>query len=83
MINFRQGAESMKYYNERLKDFRKYLDLPQRKMAEALGISQQHYSMYESGKRVMSAEQIIIICKKFNVSADYILALTDEFKNLN
>ena len=42
----------MKYYNERLKDFRKYLDLPQRKMAEALGISQQHYSMYESGKRL-------------------------------
>ncbi len=73
----------MKYYNERLKDFRKYLDLPQRKMAEVIGVSQQHYSMYESGKRIMNAEQIIAVCRRFNVSADYILALTDDFKTLN
>ncbi len=73
----------MIYYTERLKEIRKYCGMSQKEMAEILGISQQHYSMYEMGKRILNAEQIIKICKACNVSANYLLGLTDEFKELN
>lgn len=72
----------MKYYTERLRELRDYNQIAQKEIAEKLGISQQHYSMYETGKRVLNAEQIILICKEYNVSADYLLGLTDEFKAL-
>ena len=72
----------MKYYTERLRELRDYNQIAQKEIAEKLGISQQHYSMYETGKRVLNAEQIILICKEYNVSADYLLVLTDELKTL-
>lgn len=70
------------YYTERLKELRKYYDIPQKEIASILNISQQHYSMYENGKRILNAEQIITICKKYNISANYLLGLTDEFSEL-
>ena len=72
----------MKYYTERLRELRDYNQIAQKEIAEKLGISQQHYSMYETGKRVLNAEQIILICKEYNVSADYLLGLTDDLKAL-
>ena len=72
----------MKYYTERLRELRDYNQIAQKEIAEKLGVSQQHYSMYETGKRVLNAEQIILICKEYNVSADYLLGLTDELKTL-
>ncbi len=72
----------MTYYTERLKEIRNYNDIPQKAIAAELKISQQHYSMYENGKRILNAEQIITICKKYNVSSDYLLGLSDEFSTL-
>ena len=72
----------MTYYTERLKELRDYNAIPQKEIASELGISQQHYSMYENGKRILNAEQIIKICKKYDISANYLLGLSDEFQNL-
>lgn len=72
----------MKYYTDRLKELREYNQIAQKEIAAKLGISQQHYSMYETGKRILNAEQIVTICKEYNVSADYLLGLTDYFKSL-
>ncbi len=72
----------MKYYTERLKEIREYKQIPQKEIAAKLGISQQHYSMYETGKRIFNAEQIVLICMQYNISADYLLGLSDEFKTL-
>lgn len=72
----------MKYYTERLKELRELNQIAQREIAEKLGISQQHYSMYETGKRILNAEQIVVICKEYNISSDYLLGLTDVFKSL-
>ena len=72
----------MVYYTERLKELRKYNDISQKEIAEKLKISQQHYSMYENGKRILNAEQIIQICKEYNISANYLLGLSDEFQTL-
>lgn len=73
----------MTYYTERLREIRKYHDVNQTDVADLLGISQQHYSMYEMGKRILNAEQIIKICRKYNISADYLLGLSNEFKSLS
>ena len=72
----------MAYYTERLKEFRAYNEIPQKEIAGILNISQQHYSMYENGKRILNAEQIIKICKKYDISANYLLGLSDEFQTL-
>ncbi len=72
----------MAYYTERLKELRTYKDLSQKEIATELGISQQHYSMYENGIRTLNAEQIIKICKYFDISANYLLGLSDELQTL-
>ncbi len=72
----------MTYYTERLKEIREYHAISQKEIANNLGISQQHYSMYENGKRILNAEQIIKICKTYDISANYLLGLSDEFQTL-
>lgn len=64
-------------YNEALKRFKKTRGLNQKKISEVLKIPQPQYSRYERGERQLKAEQIITICKAFNVSADYLLGLSD------
>ena len=62
-----------------LKDLRKEKNLSQKQMAEKLCISQQTYSDYEKGKTEPTLDTIIELSKIFNVSADYLLGLVDEF----
>lgn len=73
----------MAYYTDKLKEIRDYHGFSQKEIAEVLKISQQHYSMYETGKRILNAEQIILLCKHYNVSADYLLGFDDTIKPLN
>lgn len=47
-------------------------------MAEILGIAQQGWARYETGKVLPGAEVIHQICVKLHVSADYILGLSDD-----
>ena len=50
----------------------------QSEMAEILGIAQQGWARYETGKVVPGAEVIHQICVKLHVSADYLLGLSDS-----
>ena len=70
----------MMYYTARLRQLRDANDLTQREMSDILGISQQHYSLYELGKRKLDIEQVICICRALKVSSDYLLGLTDKPK---
>lgn len=62
---------------ERLRELRFERNFTQKQIAEALGISIRAYSHYEIGDREPSIEIIKLLCKLFNVSADYLLGLTD------
>ena len=64
----------MEFY-QRIQETRKDKDIGQKEIAQKLGITQQQYSLYESGKRRFPAEMIPVICLYLNVSADYILGL--------
>ena len=56
-------------------------DLKQEYVANILKITRQQYQLYESGKRSLPIEKLIIICKLYSVSADYVLELSDEISN--
>ncbi len=67
----------MQYY-KRIKEIREDRDIKQKEIAEILQTDQSYYSKYERGLHPMTADQIIILCKYYNLSADYMLGLIDE-----
>lgn len=71
------------YYNEKIAYERDRQNITQKEMAARLGIKQQQYSRYEKGINVMPVTYLPKICKILNVSADYILGLTDNRKKLS
>lgn len=65
-------------YQERIRGLREDKDLTQKQIADSLGIEQNSYSQYETGRRPMPIDYLIALCKYYNVSADYILGFTNE-----
>lgn len=64
--------------HERVKALREDNDLTQKELACILNTEQSYYAKYENGKRPIPVDRIITLCKYYNVSADYILCLTDD-----
>lgn len=64
-------------YGKRIRALRIEKKLSQGQLAKALGTSQKNISKYELEILDLSTVMIIRICKFFNVSADYLLGLTD------
>ena len=61
---------------KRLKDLREDHDLTQADVAQILGISQQYYQCYESGKNEVPLRHCITLAKYYDVSLDYIAGLS-------
>lgn len=64
----------------RIRDLREDKDLTQSAIAKLLNTTQQQYSKIELGISDISGQRLIILAKFYNVSADYILGLTDNKK---
>ena len=62
---------------EALKRFRKQFNLKQKDVAEKLGMTTQAYASYET-KSIPSSAIIVTISKYYNISADYLLGLSDR-----
>lgn len=62
----------------RLRDLREDADLTQKEIAKMLNCSQQVYSNYELGQRDIPTAVLIALAKFYNVSADYILGISDS-----
>ena len=65
-------------YCIRLKKLRKARGEQQVDLAAAIGIAQTQISAIENGKQGTSFDKLAAICQHYNVSADYLLGLTDE-----
>ena len=61
----------------RIKEIRQNNGLNQAEFAKLLECSQANVAKFESQKLDLSTAMIIKICKTFNVSADYLLGLSD------
>lgn len=66
-------------FNERIREARQQCGLTQKQVAEKLGITDNALCQYEKGVREPSISTIIELCKLYDVSADYLLGLTDDY----
>ena len=67
-------------YIDRLTNIREDRDIKQEEVAKLLGIKQSAYSKYEKRRTKLQIDDLIILCKFYNVSADYILGLSNNKK---
>lgn len=65
-------------YVRRMRDLREDADKTQQQIAEVLGTSQTMYARYERGANEMPIRHLIALCRYYQVSADYLLGLTDD-----
>ena len=66
----------------RLKEFRKENKLTQEKLANILNTNKSVICGYEKGRYIIATPFLYTICKKYNISADYLLGKTDNPKYL-
>lgn len=66
------------YYLKRLKELRESMNLRQHNLADVLDITKQQYSLYETGTRELPVHHLKVLAQFYNISADYILEITDE-----
>lgn len=67
----------MKIFSQRLKELRKAAGLTQQQLSDKLHIRQQSYTRYENGTGEPNLETVAEIAKIFDVSADYLLGLSE------
>ena len=66
------------YYYQRLRDCREDKDMKQKEIALIIDDTQQHYQLYESGKRELPMHLFIKLAKFYDVSLDYLAGLTNQ-----
>ena len=69
-------------FYKRLRDLREDNDKTQSDIAEVLGISRQHYSLYERGSRELPMHHFITLSEYYNVSLDYLAGITQLPKTI-
>ena len=62
----------------RIRDLREDSDLTQTAVAHELHCSQQVYSNYELGQRMIPPDVLITLAQFYGTSVDYLLELTDD-----
>lgn len=65
-------------YCKRIRDLREDNDKTQTDIAKILNTSQTMYARYERGANELPIRHLITLAKYYNVTADYILGLSDE-----
>lgn len=66
-----------KKLGERLKSLRREKNIGQNALAKDINVSNASISYWETGKQEPCAEAIFKLAVYFNVSADYLLGITD------
>ena len=72
----------LKIYIQRLIDLRTDANLTQTAVGKVINKSQQGYDHIENGRANISVDDIITLCKFYNVSPLYVLGFTDEIEKL-
>ena len=69
-------------YRTRIRNVREDRDLTQAEVGKLLNKSQQGYNHIEAGRAELKIEDLAKLCKFYNLSADYLIGITDEEKCL-
>ena len=70
-------------YRTRIKNIREDRDLTQKEVGKKINKSQQGYNHIETGRAELKIDDLITLCKFYNLSADYLIGLCDEERKLN
>ena len=76
------AGEQKMAINEILKALRLKSGLPQKELAEALGIGQATIACYEGGQRDPQVVNLVAYADYFDCSVDYLVGRTDERGNV-
>ncbi len=68
-------------YRERIRNVREDNDLTQAEMGKILNKSQQGYNHIEAGRAELKIEDLVKLCKFYDLSADYLIGLTNKKKS--
>ena len=71
------GKELFMDYRERLRSLREDRDLTQSEIGKLLNKSQQGYNHIEAGRAELKIEDLVTLCRFYNLSADYLIGLVD------
>ena len=71
----------MANYRERLRNIREDQDLTQAELGKVLNKSQQGYNHIEAGRAELKIDDLVKLCKFYNLSADYLIGITDKKKS--
>ena len=69
---------SREAFGSRLRQARKNSGESQVQAADVLGGSATLISDMEKGRRTTTFDKLVLLCEHYNISADYLLGLTDE-----
>ena len=68
-------------YRTRLRNVREDRDLTQAEIGELLNKSQQGYNHIETGRAELKIDDLAKLCKFYDLSADYLIGLTNKPKS--
>ena len=68
-------------YRTRLRNVREDRDLTQAEIGELLNKSQQGYNHIETGRAELKIDDLTKLCKYYDLSADYLIGLTNKPKS--
>ena len=68
-------------YRIRLRNIREDRDLTQAEVGEILNKSQQGYNHIEAGRAELKIDDLVKLCRYYNLSADYIIGLSNKPKS--
>ena len=69
-------------FGTRLRKLRKLKKESQQEIGELIGVNPNQVSEMENGHTTTTFEKLYLLCEHFNVSADYLLGLTNELRPL-
>lgn len=65
-------------YRIRMRNLREDHDLTQKEVATIINKSQQGYSHIEDGRAELKIDDLIRLCKFYNVSSDYFIGISEN-----
>lgn len=69
---------SKKVFGQRLKNLRCSRKMTQTDLAAVLSVTKTQISDLENAKTTTSLEKLVLLCEYYEVSADYLLGLSDH-----
>jgi len=72
------GVDTMMNFSDKITTLRKQNAITQKQLSLDLNLSERNYQRLEAGGTTPTVDTVLKLCRYYNISADYLLSLTDE-----